>query len=85
MIAYVDPASGVERVFEGRCRGRMAAEPRGEGGFGYDPVFLPDEGPPGEESPPALTMAELSDRAEGRDQPPRPGRAGAAGLARGQR
>jgi XTP/dITP diphosphohydrolase len=33
----------------------MAREPRGEGGFGYDPVFLPDDGPAG------LTMAELSD------------------------
>ena len=53
-IAYVDPASAVERVFDGRCRGRLAAEPRGEGGFGYDPAFLPDDGPPG------LTMAELS-------------------------
>jgi XTP/dITP diphosphohydrolase len=53
-IAYVDPGSGVERVFEGRCGGRLAAEPRGEGGFGYDPAFLPDDGPPG------LTMAELS-------------------------
>jgi XTP/dITP diphosphohydrolase len=54
-IAYVDPAAGVERVFEGRCSGRLAAEPRGAGGFGYDPAFLPDDGPAG------VTMAELSD------------------------
>jgi XTP/dITP diphosphohydrolase len=54
-IAYVDPRDGSERVFEGRCAGRMSAEARGERGFGYDPVFLPDDGPPG------LTMAELSD------------------------
>ncbi len=54
-IAYVDPESGVERVFEGRCAGLMAAQPRGEGGFGYDPAFLPSDGPAG------LTMAELSD------------------------
>jgi XTP/dITP diphosphohydrolase len=53
-IAYVDPGSGSERMFEGRCRGRLAAEPRGEDGFGYDPAFLPDDGPAG------LTMAELS-------------------------
>jgi XTP/dITP diphosphohydrolase len=52
-IAYVDPASGTERVFEGRCRGRLAAEPRGEGGFGYDPAFLPDERPAGGEGSPA--------------------------------
>jgi XTP/dITP diphosphohydrolase len=54
-IAYVDPTAGVERLFEGRCTGRLAAQPRGEGGFGYDPAFLPDDGPPG------LTMAELTD------------------------
>ena len=55
VIAYLDPADGVERVFEGRCAGRLAGEPRGERGFGYDPAFLPDEGPAG------LTMAELDD------------------------
>ena len=55
-LAYVDPATAEEgRLFEGRCRGRLAADPRGEGGFGYDPAFLPDAGPPG------LTMAELPD------------------------
>jgi XTP/dITP diphosphohydrolase len=54
-IAYVDPASGEERLFHGRCAGKLAAEPRGERGFGYDPAFLPEEGPEG------LTMAELSD------------------------
>jgi XTP/dITP diphosphohydrolase len=66
-IAYVDPRDGSERVFEGRCRGRMASEPRGERGFGYDPVFLPEDSPPAngrssaDESSPAPTMAELSD------------------------
>ena len=34
---------GSERVFEGRLEGAIATEPRGNGGFGYDPVFaLPD-------------------------------------------
>ena len=73
------PARGVERLFEGRCSGRLAAAPRGERGFGYDPAFLPDEGPA---EAPGLTMAELSRRAEGRDQPPRPRAARAAGMAR---
>ncbi len=54
-IAYVDPVARVERVFEERCAGRLVAEVRGEGGFGYDPAFLPQDGPEG------LTMAELSD------------------------
>jgi XTP/dITP diphosphohydrolase len=55
VIAYVDPREGVERLFEGRCAGRLDRHPRGDRGFGYDPAFLPDEGPPGQ------TMAELSD------------------------
>ncbi len=53
-LAYVDPDKGAERVFEGRCAGLLAERPRGTEGFGYDPAFLPDEGPPG------LTMAEVS-------------------------
>jgi XTP/dITP diphosphohydrolase len=63
-LVYVDPRVGVERVFEARCMGRLAAEPRGQGGFGYDPAFLPDERPPGvQEAPTAspLTIAELTD------------------------
>ena len=60
-IAYVDPVNAVERIFEGRCGGRLAAAPRGAGGFGYDPEFVPDDGPPSENGQPALTMAELSD------------------------
>jgi XTP/dITP diphosphohydrolase len=55
-LAYVDPVAGVERVFEGRCAGRLAEAPRGDGGFGYDPAFLPDE------EPGDVTMAELSDK-----------------------
>jgi XTP/dITP diphosphohydrolase len=54
-LAFVDPARGEERVFFGHCEGRMAPEPRGTGGFGYDPVFVPDELGDGR------TMAELSD------------------------
>jgi XTP/dITP diphosphohydrolase len=39
-MAHVTPG-GEERTFVGDCRGTMAAEARGHGGFGYDPVFLP--------------------------------------------
>ena len=49
-IAIADPRGRVELV-EGTVEGRIAHEPRGENGFGYDPVFLlPERG---------LTMAEL--------------------------
>ncbi|RZM23792.1 MAG: RdgB/HAM1 family non-canonical purine NTP pyrophosphatase [Pedobacter sp.] len=33
---------GVEHQFEGIVNGQIVEEPRGAGGFGYDPVFLPD-------------------------------------------
>ncbi|WP_080058908.1 RdgB/HAM1 family non-canonical purine NTP pyrophosphatase [Spirosoma aerolatum] len=33
---------GVEHQFEGVIEGQILTEPRGEGGFGYDPLFLPD-------------------------------------------
>jgi XTP/dITP diphosphohydrolase len=55
-LAYVDPRDGEERVFYGYCDGRLAAQPRGTGGFGYDPAFVPAHGRDGR------TMAELSDR-----------------------
>jgi XTP/dITP diphosphohydrolase len=40
-------------LFEGVCRGTIATAQRGEGGFGYDPIFIPD----GYD----LTFAELGD------------------------
>jgi XTP/dITP diphosphohydrolase len=52
-IAFVDPRAGVEEVFEESCTGTLAHDPRGDGGFGYDPAFLPDDMPDGR------TMAEL--------------------------
>jgi XTP/dITP diphosphohydrolase len=54
-LAYVDE-SGIERLFEGRCEGELAREPRGSGGFGYDPAFVPADTGPRD----SRTMAELS-------------------------
>jgi XTP/dITP diphosphohydrolase len=46
---------GQETLFEGRCQGTLAQRPRGTGGFGYDPAFIPEAtGADGR------TMAELS-------------------------
>jgi XTP/dITP diphosphohydrolase len=39
VIALVEPA-GAEILVEGVCEGRILTEARGDGGFGYDPVFL---------------------------------------------
>ena len=55
LIALVDEG-GNASIFEGRCEGTLAVEPRGTGGFGYDPAFVPDDTGPGDHR----TMAELS-------------------------
>jgi len=47
---------GEESLFEGRCEGTLATEPRGSGGFGYDPAFIPDDTGPDD----TRTMAELA-------------------------
>jgi XTP/dITP diphosphohydrolase len=44
MVAFPD---GREIVGEGVVDGRIVDAPRGERGFGYDPVFVPDEDPEG--------------------------------------
>jgi XTP/dITP diphosphohydrolase len=53
-IAHVDP-HGPEHVFERTTSGTVAPEPRGDRGFGYDPLFVPDD------DPDRRTMAELAD------------------------
>jgi XTP/dITP diphosphohydrolase len=52
-LAYAEPG-GREHVVVGRCEGTLTHDPRGSGGFGYDPAFVPDDRDDG------LTMAELS-------------------------
>jgi XTP/dITP diphosphohydrolase len=54
VLAHIDE-SGAETVVEGRCDGELIFEPRGEGGFGYDPAFVPTDTGPGDHR----TMAEL--------------------------
>jgi XTP/dITP diphosphohydrolase len=43
VAALADPRGEVRAVAEGRCHGVIAKEPRGDGGFGYDPLFLVPE------------------------------------------
>ena len=47
-------ADGTPHFFEGVCEGSIARERHGTGGFGYDPVFLPD-------AYPGRTLAEVSE------------------------
>jgi len=52
-LAYAEPGAET-RVFTERCEGELAHAPRGDGGFGYDPAFVPaDRGD-------RRTMAELN-------------------------
>jgi XTP/dITP diphosphohydrolase len=54
-LAYPVGAGGVaEHVVHGEMAGRVIREMRGDGGFGYDVLFVPDEGPD------QRTAAELS-------------------------
>jgi len=53
VMALVLPGGG-EWTVEGRCEGTILEAPRGDGGFGYDPVFLAAGDPQGR------TMAELA-------------------------
>jgi len=41
-MAFVTP-EGEEKMFRGSCEGKITREPRGTGGFGYDPIFYFEE------------------------------------------
>jgi XTP/dITP diphosphohydrolase len=51
VLALAGPTGELLASVEGRCAGRIGREPRGAGGFGYDPLFVPEGR--------AFTMAEL--------------------------
>ncbi len=51
VIALIEP-SGAVLTGTGACEGTIGHEGRGDHGFGYDPLFLPDDTP-------GKTMAEL--------------------------
>jgi len=39
VLALADPTGKIRATFRGAVRGRITEKPRGEGGFGYDPLF----------------------------------------------
>ena len=57
-VLFAAGPSGEELVFEGRCDGRLLGEPSGGGGFGYDPIFVPEGF--------AMSFAELGEAAKNR-------------------
>lgn len=56
-IAIADASGKILRTVEDECTGIIAEQPRGNGGFGYDPIFIPDGF--------SLTFGELSDSIKG--------------------
>jgi len=58
--------SGAEHVSEGTVYGTLIREPRGTGGFGYDPIFVPDpaELGPDRQALAGLTTAEMTPQAK---------------------
>ena len=58
-VAVVMWPDGLELAVEGKCRGTIALTERGEHGFGFDPLFMPDEFPD-------QTFAELGDDVKNR-------------------
>jgi XTP/dITP diphosphohydrolase len=57
-LAVADPSGAIVLEVEGHCPGMILEAPRGEGGFGYDPVFLVPEA--------GLTFAEMDKATKGR-------------------
>ena len=52
VIAFIDESHN-EHIFRGEVKGKISWEPRGSNGFGYDPVFIPEDG--------TKTFAEMTD------------------------
>ena len=70
-LALAIPGDSPIEIFSGEVVGEVAREPRGDGGFGYDPIFLLPDG---------RTTAELAQ--EQKDRVSHRGRAVAAATPR---
>ncbi len=66
VVALID-ANGTSHTFEGRCEGTIVPAPRGDGGFGYDPLFRPDGYDQTFAEMPTATKNKISHRREALD------------------
>lgn len=63
VLAFFDPVAGGEPVIRaGSFEGRIASVPRGDGGFGYDPIFEPESEAPGGRTVGQMSAAEKHQR-----------------------
>jgi len=65
-VAAIAWPDGRELHAEGVCEGRIDGPARGEGGFGYDPAFVPEDQAADQAEGQERTMAELSDEEKDR-------------------
>ena len=66
-VALVRWPDGREVIADGVVEGRIAEAPRGDDGFGYDPVFMPDAAEAA-----GRHVRRVDPGREARHQPPRP-------------
>jgi len=62
VVAYLETPTGAPEIVEATCEGRVLVAPRGDGGFGYDPLFLSDDLERGFGEVPAATKHRVSHR-----------------------
>ncbi len=66
-VAALVDSHGTVHTFKGVCEGTITHEPRGQGGFGYDPLFLPEGHDQTFAEMPAATKNEISHRRKALD------------------
>jgi len=66
-VAALAQSDGTVRTFEGACEGTITTEPRGDGGFGYDPLFRPEGHDQTFAEMPAPTKNDISHRRKALD------------------
>jgi XTP/dITP diphosphohydrolase len=64
VVAIAEPAGGVINIAKGICKGRIAKEPAGKTGFGFDPVFIPEGYELTFAQMPSLVKSKISHRAK---------------------
>jgi XTP/dITP diphosphohydrolase len=62
VVAYLPTPGDAAEIVEATCEGRVLREPRGTGGFGYDPLFFSDDLQRGFGEVPAATKHRVSHR-----------------------